>query len=86
MLDNGERIGIWFNKRALTNIELTLRHRLSSDGGGWRIDILARGDVIIHLRDSGPKKIQMEEGDVILGNGDDLYVGIAGKKEHRDAR
>lgn len=74
----GDRIGIWFNKRALGSVDLAFPHALEVEGAGWRIEVAARGDVIVHFREGGAvKKIAVNKGDVIIGNGDDMYISVA---------
>lgn len=67
--------GIWLNKRELEALDIPIRHQLTAQNNGWRLEFLVAGRVVARHR-SGTRQIDVEAGDSVVSSGDDLYVSL----------
>jgi hypothetical protein len=74
--------GIWLSKRAVGTMEFPFRHTLTYQTGGWRLDALEDGRIVVRFGERRDT-FDVEKGDYLLSAGDDLYLSL--KREGRDA-
>jgi hypothetical protein len=67
--------GIWLNKRRMLALEIPLRHTISPQHNGWRLDLLEPGKLIVRNTE-GMQRIDVDEGDYVISTGDDLYLAL----------
>ena len=79
----GGAFGLWLNKRELQALEIPLRHEITPQNTGWRLEFMEAGKVTAR-HTQGTRGIDVQPGDFLISSGDDMYVAIhspAGRPE-----
>lgn len=73
--------GLIITKASLRRLEIPVRHELTAQGGGWRLDLRENGKITAHYEHGQQRDgIDVEEGDYILSAGPDLYLSLQSLK------
>ena len=64
---------IWFNKRALTLLELPLPHSFTPNSQGWEVEFSTTGRLVARSVHGGEHRIDVVSGDKLIGSGEELY-------------
>ena len=63
------------NRRSVAGIDLLFPHAVDADeGGGWHVEPLGDGELVVRFLDGREVTLAIEEGDLVVALGDDLYV------------
>src|SRR4051794_23100491 len=71
----GGAFGLWLNKRELQALEIPLRHEITPQNTGWRLEFMEAGKVTAR-HTQGSRGIDVQPGDFMISSGDDMYVAI----------
>lgn len=71
----GGTFGLWLNKRELQAIEIPLRHEITPQNTGWRLEFKEAGKVTAR-HTQGTRGIDVQPGDFMISSGDDMYLAI----------
>lgn len=65
---------VWFNKRAVSTLELPLPHSFTSHPHGWQIEFSTAGRIVARLREAGVQNIDVVAGDKLVSSAEELYL------------
>jgi hypothetical protein len=71
----GGAFGLWLNKRELQALEIPLRHEITPQNTGWRLEFMEAGKVTAR-HTQGTRGIDVQPGDFLISSGDDMYLAI----------
>ncbi len=73
----GGAFGLLINKRSLRQLEIPVRHEIKPNPGGWRLEVLEPGKILVHYTSPANREgIDLEPGDYLLSAGEDIYVSV----------
>jgi hypothetical protein len=68
------RGGAWFQKTAISYIDIPFEHQLSQLNDGWRLTAVTTGTLTVHLADGHRQAYELIEGDFIASTGPEMYL------------
>ena len=84
-MNGTETVGIWINKRALSNLELPFKHNLQSKDAGWQVEVLEAGRLTARFQSGHQDHYNVEKGDIIFSSGEELYLTLQRTKKTAQA-
>ena len=70
-------VGVWFNKRALSSIEIPIKHEFKATDSGYSLNFLADGRVTVVTIDKGRQSFDLKAGDSLRSSGEEFFLALA---------
>lgn len=71
--------GVWFNKRAVSFIEMAFPHAFRAMPEGWEIEAAGPGRMEVRLLHGGQQRFDVVPEDTLRASGDEMYLVLAGR-------
>lgn len=66
--------GTWFNKRAISFIEIPVQHVFRPTPEGWEVEVGAPGTFVVRLVHGGEQRFTVGAGDTLRASGEEMYL------------
>lgn len=65
---------LWFSKRALSYLKLSVPRELYDRDDGWRIGVVRDGVLEVGFVDGQRQELRVEQGSVLAANGEEILI------------
>jgi hypothetical protein len=71
------------NRRSVAFIDLLFPHEVEAEDGGWQVDALGDGKLVVRFLDGRETSFAIAQGEAIVAQGDDLYLSPSPNRDER---